>query len=74
MKLGGLHISQVADMSIDQAHAWFGILDKTMNTQQKEIARRILREINERLNFLKNVGLDYQTLSRPSGTLSGGES
>ena len=74
VKLGGLHISQVADMSIDQAHAWFGILDKTMNTQQKEIARRILREINERLNFLKNVGLDYLTLSRPSGTLSGGES
>jgi len=74
VKLGGLHISQVADMSIDRAHAWFGILDKTMNTQQKEIARRILREINERLNFLKNVGLDYLTLSRPSGTLSGGES
>ncbi len=74
VKLGGLHISQVADMSIDQAHAWFGILDKTMNTQQKEIARPILREINERLNFLKNVGLDYLTLSRPSGTLSGGES
>ena len=74
VKLGGLHISQVADMSIDRAHAWFGILDKTMNTQQKEIARRILREINERLSFLKNVGLDYLTLSRPSGTLSGGES
>ncbi|MDG2205887.1 MAG: excinuclease ABC subunit UvrA [Alphaproteobacteria bacterium] len=74
VKLSGLHISQVADMSIDRAHAWFGILDKTMNTQQKEIARRILREINERLSFLKNVGLDYLTLSRPSGTLSGGES
>jgi len=74
VELGGLHISQVADMSIDRAHAWFGILDKTMNIQQKEIARRILREINERLSFLKNVGLDYLTLSRPSGTLSGGES
>jgi excinuclease ABC subunit A len=74
VKLGGLHISQVADISIDRAHAWFGILDKTMNAQQKEIARRILREINERLSFLKNVGLDYLTLSRPSGTLSGGES
>ncbi len=74
VKLGGLNISQVADMPIDQAHAWFEALDKTMNTQQKEIARRILREIKERLGFLKNVGLDYLTLSRSSGTLSGGES
>ena len=74
VKLGGLHISQVADMPIDQAHGWFRALDDTMSTQQKEIARRILREINERLGFLKNVGLDYLTLSRSSGTLSGGES
>ena len=74
VKLGGLHISQVADMPIDQAHDWFRALDDTMSTQQKEIARRILREINERLGFLKNVGLDYLTLSRSSGTLSGGES
>ena len=74
VKLGGLHISQVADMPIDQAHSWFRALDDTMSTQQKEIARRILREINERLGFLKNVGLDYLTLSRSSGTLSGGES
>jgi len=74
VKLDGLHVSQVADMSIDHAHAWFGGLEATLNDQQREIARRILREINERLGFLKNVGLDYLTLSRSSGTLSGGES
>ena len=74
VKLDGLHISEVADMAIDQAQTWFQKLDKTMTPQQKEIARRILREINERLSFLKNVGLGYLNLSRSSGTLSGGES
>jgi len=74
IKLDTLHISDIAEMSIDRAHAWFGSLDKTLNPQQSEIARRILREINERLGFLKNVGLEYLTLSRSSGTLSGGES
>ena len=74
VKLDGLHISEVTDMAIDQAQTWFQKLDKTMTPQQKEIARRILREINERLSFLKNVGLGYLNLSRSSGTLSGGES
>ncbi|MEK9722866.1 MAG: excinuclease ABC subunit UvrA, partial [Rhodospirillaceae bacterium] len=74
VKLDGRHISEVAEMSIDHAHAWFAGLEQTLGDQQREIARRILREINERLGFLKNVGLDYLTLSRSSGTLSGGES
>ncbi|MDD9878909.1 MAG: excinuclease ABC subunit UvrA, partial [Magnetovibrio sp.] len=74
VRLAGLHISEVAEMSIDHAHAWFANLDAELTDQQSEIARRILREINERLGFLKNVGLDYLTLSRSSGTLSGGES
>jgi len=74
VKIDGLHISQVAEMSIDEAHAWFGALEAKLSDQHREIARRILREINERLGFLNNVGLDYLTLSRSSGTLSGGES
>ncbi len=74
VKLAGLHISEVTEMSIDHAHHWFSGLEKHLGRQQREIARRILREINERLGFLKNVGLEYLTLSRASGTLSGGES
>ncbi|WP_316978790.1 excinuclease ABC subunit UvrA [Shumkonia mesophila] len=74
VKIGRLNISEVAAMSIDDAAAWFAGIDATFTPQQKEIARRILREINERLGFLKNVGLEYLTLARNSGTLSGGES
>ena len=74
VKIAGKHISEVADMSIGHAHEWYSGLEKKLGKQQKEIARRILREINERLGFLKNVGLEYLTLSRSSGTLSGGES
>ena len=74
VKIAGLNISQVADQSIDAAHAWFAGLEPKLTGQQQEIARRILREINERLGFLMNVGLEYLTLSRASGTLSGGES
>ncbi len=74
VKIAGLHVSQAADMSIAAAVDWFAAVDGTLTPQRREIARRILREINERLGFLDNVGLEYLTLSRASGTLSGGES
>jgi excinuclease ABC subunit A len=74
VKIAGLHISEVARMPIDGAVEWFGSLEDHLSAQRQEIARRILREINERLGFLKNVGLEYLTLSRASATLSGGES
>jgi excinuclease ABC subunit A len=74
VKIADLQISQVAEMSILRARDWFADLHKHMDAKQNEIADRILREINERLGFLVNVGLEYLTLSRNSGTLSGGES
>jgi len=74
VKIDNRHIGEVARMSIDDAEAWFAGLDKRLTDKQNEIARRILREINERLGFLKNVGLEYLTLARSSRTLSGGES
>ncbi len=74
VKIAGLHIGQVGDMSIKAANAWFAELPKTLTKQQNEIATRILKEIRERLQFLNDVGLEYLTLSRNSGTLSGGES
>ncbi|PPR74552.1 MAG: UvrABC system protein A [Alphaproteobacteria bacterium MarineAlpha3_Bin4] len=74
VKIAGRHISEVTEMPIEEAHRWFAGLDQHLTDQQREIARRILREINERLGFLTNVGLKYLTLSRSSGTLSGGES
>jgi excinuclease ABC subunit A len=74
VKIDGLHIGQVADMSIREACHWFGTLPAKLTPKQNEIAERILKEIRERLNFLNDVGLDYLTLARSSGTLSGGES
>jgi excinuclease ABC subunit A len=74
VKVRGLNISEVAEMSIRQAAEWFGELDRHLRPKDREIAQRILKEINERLGFLVDVGLDYLTLSRMSGTLSGGES
>jgi excinuclease ABC subunit A len=74
VKIDGKDISDVSDLSIEEAGDWFAGLEKTLSAKQNEIARRILREINDRLHFLRNVGLEYLTLSRASGTLSGGES
>ncbi|HJN25476.1 MAG TPA: excinuclease ABC subunit UvrA, partial [Rhodospirillales bacterium] len=74
VKIADLHVSEVADMSIDAAAQWFSTLNDQLDKKQQQIAERILREINERLGFLVNVGLEYLTLSRNSGTLSGGES
>jgi excinuclease ABC subunit A len=74
VKIRGLHISQVSEMSIRDAAGWFGTLNDHLRPKEREIAQRILKEINERLGFLNNVGLEYLTLSRASGSLSGGES
>ena len=74
VKLDGLHIGEVSLMSIKRAGEWFTDLPKRLNPKQREIAARVLKEIRERLKFLNDVGLDYLTLSRNSGTLSGGES
>jgi excinuclease ABC subunit A len=74
VKIKGLHISEVALMSIDQAATWFKELSQALTQKQRDIAARILKEINERLGFLVNVGLEYLTMARASGTLSGGES
>jgi excinuclease ABC subunit A len=74
VKIAGRSISEAAALSISQAGDWFAGIDQTMTPSQREIAERILKEINERLGFLRNVGLEYLTLMRASGTLSGGES
>ena len=74
VKIRGLNISEVAEFSISAAAEWFGALEQHLTPKQRDIAARILKEINERLGFLGNVGLDYLTLARASGTLSGGES
>ena len=74
VKIDNLNISQVTEKSIYEAKKWFNSLQLKLDQRQLKIAEHILKEINERLDFLLNVGLDYLTLSRESGTLSGGES
>jgi excinuclease ABC subunit A len=74
VKIAGEDISSASQRSVTDALEWFGSLDAKLTAQQSEIARAILKEINERLGFLHNVGLDYLHLDRKSGTLSGGES
>ena len=74
VKINKLDIATVCNFSIAEARDWFNALSPTLKPKDREIASRILREINERLGFLNDVGLDYLTLARSSGTLSGGES
>ena len=73
VKIDGKHIGEVTALSIRNAAHWFEDLPARLSDKQNEIASRILKEIRERLQFLNDVGLDYLTLSRKSGTLSGGE-
>nr|WP_307437337.1 excinuclease ABC subunit UvrA [Labrys monachus] len=74
VKIDGSHIGHVAGLSVRQARTWFEDLPARLDDKRNEIAMRILKEISERLRFLVDVGLDYLTLARNSGTLSGGES
>ncbi len=73
VKINNHNISEVTKKSILDASQWFKDLEKNLDKRQFKIAEHVLKEINERLNFLLNVGLDYLTLARESGTLSGGE-
>ena len=74
VKIDGCHVAQVSTMSVRDALAWFTALPAKLDETRGEIAKRILKEIRDRLSFLIDVGLDYLTLDRASGTLSGGES
>ncbi len=74
VRIQGLHIAQITEFPIEEALAWFETVETTLSPQQQTIAVRILKELRSRLGFLKSVGVGYLSLSRPSGTLSGGES
>ena len=74
VKINNLHIGEVCKKSIKESIKWFTGLEGKLTKKEKEISYRILKELNERITFLNNVGLEYLTLSRNSGTLSGGES
>ncbi len=74
VKIAGLHIGEATEMSVKRAGEWFKNLPQQLTPKQNEIAVRVLKEIRERLRFLIDVGLEYLTLARASGTLSGGES
>ena len=74
VRVGAKTISEACALSIKAANRWFVELEKVLSKKEMEIAARVLKEIRERLHFLNNVGLDYLTLARASGTLSGGES
>ncbi len=74
VKVAGRNIAEISTLAIRPARDWFAGLEDQLTDKQLEIARRILKEINDRLRFLVDVGLDYLNLSRASGSLSGGES
>ena len=74
IKIAELHVGEVSQMSIRMAEQWFTDLEALLSDKHKQIAARVLKEIRERLRFLNDVGLEYLTLSRNSGSLSGGES
>ena len=74
IKIGGLHVGHVVQMSIAEAYDWCLAVPDQLSKQKNEIANAILKEIRERLGFLNNVGLNYLTMARNAGTLSGGES
>jgi excinuclease ABC subunit A len=74
VRVGALHIGEIAEMSVRRAGEWFTALPAQLTAKQNEIAVRVLKEIRDRLEFLVDVGLEYLTLGRASGTLSGGES
>ncbi len=74
VKLANLHIAEVTELSIVQAHEWIQSIPDNLSSQANKVAASILKEIDDRLSFLLNVGLGYLTLARASGSLSGGES
>ncbi len=74
VKVASKNIGELCEMTISEAVAWFDVIESKLSEKQQQIAERILREVKRRLGFLNNVGLDYLTLNRESGTLSGGES
>lgn len=73
VKIAGMHIGEVSKMSVERSVTWFTELPKHLTSMQNQIAERLLKEITRRLGFLRNVGLEYLTINREAGTLSGGE-
>jgi excinuclease ABC subunit A len=73
VKIDEFHIGQVSSMSVEKAIKWFSSLEPKLTSTQKQISERLLKEVDRRLHFLKNVGLEYLTLNRQANTLSGGE-